>query len=137
MKAHAGRGSCTLEQGGSRGICSKDPSQKIPLAPFFKAGMKTLIVLALVAGTTAARAENAPPLQEVGIDQRLGERVPSDVTLRDEAWLAGRARQYFRKRPVILTLVYYRCPMLCTLVLNGLVRALNALTFRQATSSRS
>lgn len=90
---------------------------------------RMLVVTCLVVFAAMAQAENVPPLQEVGIDQRLGERVPLDLTLRDETGATVELGQYFGKRPVILTLVYYRCPMLCTLVLNGLVRALNALTF--------
>lgn len=89
-----------------------------------------VIVMVVVAAATSGFAqEQRPPLQEVGFDQRLGERVPLDLTLRDESGASVRLGQYFARRPVVLSLVYYRCPMLCTLVLNGLVRALNTLTF--------
>jgi protein SCO1/2 len=87
-----------------------------------------LFVLALPA--SPARAEPLPePLRDVGIDQRLGERVPLDLALRDESGAAVRLGDYFGRTPVILSLAYYDCPMLCTLVLNGMVRALNALPF--------
>lgn len=85
--------------------------------------------MVLLASAAAAWAAEKTPLDAVGIDQRLGERVPLDLTLRDEAGAPVQLGQYFGERPVILALVYYRCPMLCTLVLNGLVRALNALSF--------
>ena len=44
---------------------------------------------------------------------------------------------YFGKKPVVLTLVYYECPMLCTLTLNGLASALEVLSFVPGRSSRS
>lgn len=83
----------------------------------------------MVMDAPRATAQSPAPVPEVGIDQRLGERVPLNLPLRDEAGSAVTLGRYFGERPVILALVYYRCPMLCTLVLNGLVRALNALTF--------
>jgi protein SCO1/2 len=69
------------------------------------------------------------PLREVAIDQRLDAAVPLDLPFRDESGAPVTLAQYFGKRPVILSLVYYDCPMLCTLVLNGLVRALRTLSF--------
>jgi len=69
------------------------------------------------------------PLREVAIDQRLDAAVPLDLAFRDESGAPVTLAQYFGKRPVILSLVYYECPMLCTLVLNGLVRALRTLSF--------
>ncbi len=70
-----------------------------------------------------------PQLRDVGIEQRLNQQAPLDLTFRDEAGRAVRLGDYFGKRPVVLSLVYYDCPMLCTLVLNGLVRALRAVSF--------
>ncbi len=65
-----------------------------------------------------------PILQRVGIDQKLNNQVPLDLTFRDERGQAVPLRSYFGQRPVILTLVYYECPMLCTQVLNGLVSSM-------------
>lgn len=82
------------------------------------------------AGTQAPLEDTRPPaLREVAIDQRLDEQVPLDLAFRDESGAPVTLGRYFGKRPVILSLVYYECPMLCTLVLNGLVRALRTLTF--------
>lgn len=64
---------------------------------------------------------------EVGFDQKLGASVPLDVVFRDEHGELVELRSFFGKRPVILTPVYYGCPMLCTQVLNGLVSSLRAL----------
>ncbi|MBV9958879.1 MAG: SCO family protein [Acidobacteria bacterium] len=70
------------------------------------------------------------PLQAVGIDQRLGEQVPLDTIFRDETGREVRLGEYFNHgRPVIITLVYYECPMLCNQVLNELAGALKSLSF--------
>jgi len=66
-------------------------------------------------------------LRNVGIDQHLDAQVPLDLTFRDETGASVRLGDYFGKKPVILTLVYYECPMLCTVILNGLVGALRTL----------
>jgi protein SCO1/2 len=68
-------------------------------------------------------------LRDVGIDTRIGETLPLDLRFRDEAGATVRLGDYFDGQPVILVPVYYRCPMLCTLVLEGLARALKTLTF--------
>ena len=68
-------------------------------------------------------------LEGVGIDQRLDEQVPLELAFRDEAGRSVRLGDYFGKRPVVLALVYYNCPMLCTQVLNGLVSALSVVSF--------
>ncbi len=68
-------------------------------------------------------------LSNVGIDQKLDSKLPLDARFRDEAGRDVRLGDYFGKRPVVLALAYYDCPMLCTQVLNGMVRALKTLTF--------
>ena len=68
-----------------------------------------------------------PPPPEVGIDQRLGERVPLDLPFRDEDGRGVTLGDCTAGKPTVLVLAYYRCPMLCTEVLNGLLRALRAL----------
>ena len=89
------------------------------------------IALLLLAGAAATHADEARPaiLDNVSIDQRLNEQLPLDLVFRDEAGQPVELGRYFGRRPVILTLVYYDCPMLCTLVLNGLVSALGVLSF--------
>ncbi len=67
-------------------------------------------------------------LREIGFDQRLGESLPLDLRFRDENGRDVRLGDYFGKRPVVLSLVYYECPMLCTLTLNGLASALKTLS---------
>ena len=70
-----------------------------------------------------------PALQKVGIDQKLGEQLPLETELKDEDGKAVRLGDYFGKRPVILALVYYECPMLCNEVLNGLTGSLKGVSF--------
>jgi protein SCO1/2 len=69
------------------------------------------------------------PLKKVGIDQKLDAQVPLGLKFKDETGKTVKLADYFGKRPVILAPVYYECPMLCTEILNGLVRSLKAVTF--------
>ena len=68
-------------------------------------------------------------LENVGIDQRLSEQLPLDAIFKDERGAPVRLGDYFGKKPVVLTLVYYSCPMLCNQVLNGLTSALDVISF--------
>ncbi len=91
------------------------------------------LMLALLCAALPARAANSAKqdkiLREIGIDQHLGAQVPLDLVFRDEHGQEVPLRKYFGSKPVILALVYYECPMLCTLTLNGLEKALKILTF--------
>jgi len=66
-------------------------------------------------------------LKDVGIDQKLNQSVPLNLTFRDEHGKPVQLGQYFGRKPVILSLVYYNCPMLCTQVLNGLESSLKLI----------
>lgn len=66
-------------------------------------------------------------LKSVGIDQKMGAQVPLDLPFEDEAGRPVTLRQYLGK-PVILALVYYQCPSLCNMVLNGVLRSVRNLT---------
>jgi len=68
------------------------------------------------------------PLRDIGFDQHIGDRLPLDAAFVDESGRAVRLGEYFGKRPVVLVFAYYDCPMLCTLVINGLSSALNVLS---------
>lgn len=93
-----------------------------------------LVVAALWAGDSARAerpllADELPPeLEGVGIVERLGEHVPLQLDFVDEKGNSVTLAELFHQdRPVILTLNYYRCPMLCSLTLNGLVNGLNEI----------
>ncbi len=70
-----------------------------------------------------------PGLTHVGIAQHLNEQIPLNLIFRDETGKAVRIGDYFGKKPLILNLVYYRCPMLCSEVLAGLEGTLRTLKF--------
>jgi len=94
------------------------------------------LVVAAVALQLAAQSEQSSlpagalprELNEVGLDQKLGEVVPLDAGFRNEANEAVRLGDYFNRKPVVLALVYYECPMLCSLELRGLEKALRVMT---------
>jgi protein SCO1/2 len=78
----------------------------------------------------APPANQRPPgLANVGIEQHLDQQIPADLTFRDESGKTVRLGDYFGKRPMILNLVYYNCPMLCGEVLSGLTSTLRVLKF--------
>jgi protein SCO1/2 len=68
----------------------------------------------------------------VGIDQKLDNRLPLDLRFNDETGREVRLAEFFTTRPVIITPVYYGCPMLCTQILNGLVSGLKPISFSAA-----
>lgn len=105
-----------------------------PLTPslphsFTLALLGVLVFLAMLTVPARARATQSSVLSSLGIDQRLNEQVPLDLTFRDETGRSVRLGDYFGDKPVILTLNYYECPMLCSLILEGLVSSLRVLSF--------
>ena len=85
--------------------------------------------------TYSMQASNLKPalpgaLEGVGIDQRLNQAVPLDLTFRDEAGRPVQLSSFFQGKPVLLALVYYRCPMLCTQILNGVAGSLKAVSLK-------
>lgn len=79
------------------------------------------------AGAETTGLPNA--LQEVGIEQKLDTQLPLETKFFDENGKEVALGEYFGKKPVIIALVYYECPMLCNEVLNGLVRSIKPLGF--------
>jgi protein SCO1/2 len=82
-----------------------------------------------VGQSSTASNQKISILDQVGIDQRLNQQVPLDLQFVDENGKTVQLKQYFGSRPVMLSLVYYTCPMLCSQVLNGMASALNVLRF--------
>jgi protein SCO1/2 len=76
-----------------------------------------------------AALEQVPILRQAGLDQRLDQPVPLDAPFVDQDGRDVRLGDYFGERPVVLALVYYECPMLCTQVLNGLTSSLSLIKF--------
>ncbi|HET8540382.1 MAG TPA: SCO family protein [Anaeromyxobacter sp.] len=103
-----------------------------------RARLAALAAALAAAAPAAARAQfwtrpggEAPPdvppaaLQDVRIDERLGNRIPLDLELVDGSGAPFALRSAFDgRRPVVLALVYYDCPMLCGLILSGMAKAM-------------
>ena len=70
-----------------------------------------------------------PVLRDVSFEQRLNQRLRLNLPFRDETGRGVRLGDYFGEKAVILALVYYNCPMLCTQVLSGLASSLKVVTF--------
>ena len=70
-----------------------------------------------------------PALKKVGIDQRLNDQLPLDAVFKDEHGNEVRLGQFFNGKPVVLSLVYYTCPMLCNQVLNGMLGSFRQMSF--------
>ena len=85
---------------------------------------------AMTQGIVSPPANLRPPgLKHVGIEQHLNQQIPPSLPFRDETGKPVELAEYFGRKPLILNLVYYRCPMLCGEVLSGLVSALRILKF--------
>lgn len=98
----------------------------------------SIAVLVCLCGTARGQygqppAEPVRPLptalQAATIDQRLNEQVPLDLVFREEAGRSVQLVDLLHGKPAILVLAYYRCPMLCTQVLNGLLESLKGIPF--------
>jgi len=88
--------------------------------------MIIFVILCLIFSGEAlsAQALSDNALQRIAFDQKLGATVSLDLPFRDENGKPVRLGNYFGKKPVILVLGYYGCPMLCTVVLNGMLGGL-------------
>ena len=68
-------------------------------------------------------------LRDVRIEQKLNQQLPLDLSFRDENGQQVHLGKYFGKKPVVLSRVYYDCPMLCTQVLNAMITSFRVLPF--------
>jgi protein SCO1/2 len=87
------------------------------------------LMLLVCARLVEAQQSPAQVIEQVRFDQRINQPLPLEAEFRDEAGRAVKLGDYFGRRPVILALVYYECPMLCSLVLNGLLKSLRVVKF--------
>jgi protein SCO1/2 len=93
--------------------------------------IKARLFAALVLGVCTSFAANLPAqFQGVGIDQKLNAQVPVAAVFRDENGASVTLGRYFRSKPVLLAPVYYRCPMLCSQILSGIVASLRPLSLK-------
>jgi len=95
--------------------------------------VKWLLLFLLAAIPIFAQTNSATPPQlpgKVAIEQKLNAQLPMDLMLRDESGRVVRLGQYFNHgRPVLLNFMYYRCPMLCPMVMDGIANGLTELRF--------
>jgi protein SCO1/2 len=68
-------------------------------------------------------------LKDIGIDQKLNAQLPLDLVFRNETGEQVKLGDYFGKKPVVIALVYYECPMLCNQVLNGMISSFKVMAF--------
>jgi len=88
-----------------------------------------LALTGVAAFSTSAQQLTTPPiLDKVGITQNLNAQIPPDLVFRDEAGKSVRIGDFFGKKPIVLSLVYFDCPALCTEVLNGELRTMKAIS---------
>jgi len=85
-----------------------------------------LTALAMAPAVAEAQVNTQPrELAAVTVNEHLGARVPFDARFTDHQGRSVTLGDYFtRGRPVVLNLVYHRCPMLCGMVLNAVIRSL-------------
>lgn len=88
-------------------------------------------VLAAVAACSLASAQQfgrPALLKGVGMDQKLNAPVPLNLPFKNESGRPVTLQEYFHGKPVVLALVYYACPMLCNMELNGLLHSLKGIS---------
>jgi len=102
----------------------------------FITGIVSLFALSFVAGAqtipdNVGKSPSGLPaqLQNVGFEPQLNAQLPLDMNFRDESGRDVQLREYFGRKPVLLALVYYGCPMLCNQVEMGVVGSLKMLSF--------
>ncbi len=91
--------------------------------------ISTVILGIVLASGAGAQQQPNRVFTEVGLDQKLGSWVPQDLAFRDEHGNTVTLRSLMRGKPVVLSLVYYSCPMICTEVLNGMAESFRRLPF--------
>lgn len=90
------------------------------------------LVAALVgfAAISSSAQQIAAPaiLSKVGITQNLNAQIPPDLAFRDETGKTVRIGDFVGQKPILLSLVYFDCPALCTEVLNGELRTMKSIS---------
>jgi len=117
-------------------------------AAFTRFGSALLLLLAAASQVHPAAIAPAPlgsldqqasakpgALQGVTVEQHLGQQLPLDAVFRDEDGKQVRIGDFFGpgKRPAVLVMAYYECPMLCTLVLNSTIKAMRPMSLKAGT----
>jgi protein SCO1 len=88
-----------------------------------------VLILEMFSNAAFSQSQLPEALHNVGIDQRLNEQLPLDIEFRNEEGRLVTLGEFFHDKPVVLSLVYHECPMLCNEVLEGMLRAFRVLRF--------
>src|SRR5438045_4773071 len=107
----------------------KEVNHIVATAALLRAAGTTLRAQSVPASAGPAASAMPAVLQNVGFEPPLNGQMPLDLPFRDETGRSVQLRDYFGQKPVVLAFVYYRCPMLCDQVEQGVVGALRMLSF--------
>jgi len=111
---------------------TKNPKRRrVKLAAI--AGAIVLLALTTLSSTGLAQVteQKAESLEKIGVDEHLGDYISLDLLIIDENGRETTLRESFKAgKPVALTLFYSDCPMLCSLVLTGLQKAIAEIDFK-------
>ncbi|HEV8713060.1 MAG TPA: SCO family protein [Candidatus Binatia bacterium] len=99
------------------------------ILPFRLFALGGCLFVLTVLPVPVSAGEPPSPVPDVGIDQHLNGQVPGNLIFRDETGRSIQLGDYWGTTPVILVFAYYQCPMLCPLVLDGVVKSLRVLSF--------
>jgi protein SCO1/2 len=92
-----------------------------------------VVLVVIVAAPARAQQSALPPavksiLNQVSIAQNLNTQISPDIVFRDETGKSVRLGDFFGQKPILLSLVYFDCPALCTEVLNGELRTMRSIS---------
>src|SRR5579884_3392991 len=89
----------------------------------------TVFLNLVPSGAVAAQGSKPSVLEEVGIDQHLGDSINLSLEFRDETGKTVPLSRYFHGKPVVLAPIYLTCSSLCPMTLNSLMQALHVIQF--------
>ena len=105
------------------------PTEKVTHSPDTTGTPAAFAPVNVVSTGTTGQSGQVDPFESVGYDQKLNHQLPLDTALIDEEGRGVKLADFFGEKPLIMVFAYYECPMLCTLVLNDLTRAMRSMDF--------
>ena len=125
----AGCGAVKVHEPDPHDLSGSPSSSRLFTLQLYTTRRLLIMLLALVGSAAGVLAQSLPKeeLARVDFEQRLGAVVPLNAPFIDESGVPVRLGTYFNERPIVMALVYYDCPNLCTVVLNGLLEGVRDL----------